>query len=1375
MKKQWTKIAIVGMSCIFPGAGSTGIFSGNLKNKKSAIIPVPRSRWTIEPDRAVDKTGMPDRAVSDRAGLLTGFSFDPAGFALPPSLLTGLDPVLQLSLAAGRDLIDTLSVQDELRKRTGIILAAISLPTDQCSRFAWDLLCRGKQTRPTAAETLGMGIVSLPAALTARALGLKGGCFTLDAACASSLVAVKLACDHLVAKKADMMIAGGVSRPDSLYTQIGFTQLSALSPSGRCAPFDRTADGLVVGEGAGMVALKRLEDAIDAHDTIFGVITGAGVSNDLEGSLVTPASEGQKRAMQQAYGHAGWTIDDLQYMECHGSGTPVGDRVELSSIQAMIEQAGAKKEGKAGLCIGSVKSMIGHLLTAAGAAGLIKTLLALNQRFLPPSLNFSSPLPGSILSGPLVHVQTEPEDWKVPSSDTTRKAGISAFGFGGINAHILVEEFEKDARIHALSFPGEPAPASCDCAIVGMGVISPPAEELDIFKDLVFKSIKGQTALPGKRFRTAGIHDGFEKLGFYFKKIVTFPGEFHIPPNQLDDILPQHIILLKAVNQALADAGIAARPLENELPRTRFGAAAGIEFDFGATDFHLRWKAECLDKTLIDDIAPPLTFNRTLGALGGMAASRLAREFKIAGPCFTLSAGSVSGIKAIETGILSLQAFETDVFISCAVDMACDVRQFVLNDTIHPFDTAPNRIPASEGAGALVLKRLDQAIEDGDRIYAVVKGTGGRSGGELAQEVSCDTRILEQRCHESLESAINEACTTLHDIGLFETGPVFWDNSEHNFLTKALKDSPSPAFTMAASAVGDARTASGIFSIISASLHLYHDRLQGSGKQAAVSSLSTDGACCHAILEQYHTKAAHILQVADKISIPGKKPQKTPGEPVLLKPCRAPIPEAVFNRLNPGSFSGFSKSPSLTGKQKPGITPRTIAATAKATADAHEAFLEFTHNNLKALEAQFNALTRLQQPGGTPERYARKEPVLFDRAQCLEFATGRAGSVLGPGFDIIDTYPVRVRLPDEPLMLVDRILDIQGEKCGMTSGKIVTQHDVLEGAWYLDGGRAPVSICIEAGQADLFLCSWLGIDHVVKGNRRYRLLDAKVTFHRPLPVPGETIEYHIEIDRFLKQGDIYLFFFHYKGYIDQTLFISMRDGCAGFFTPEETMSSGGIILKAQDRAKVTDQKRARFLVPVEKESYTQEQVEALRKKDMGSAFGKLFMNRRVSESIALPSDKMHLIDRVLELDPGGGRYGLGFISAEADITPDKWFLTCHFIDDKVMPGTLMYECCAHALRIFTQRIGWISEDSRVYYDVILNNESDLKCRGPVTPDTRKARYDIEIKQIGYNPEPYVIADAHMFADDLQIVHYRDMGLTLRGITQKKLELFWSQP
>ena len=151
---------------------------------------------------------------------------------------------------------------------------------------------------------------------------------------------------------------------------------------------------------------------------------------------------------------------------------------------------------------------------------------------------------------------------------------------------------------------------------------------------------------------------------------------------------------------------------------------------------------------------------------------------------------------------------------------------------------------------------------------------------------------------------------------------------------------------------------------------------------------------------------------------------------------------------------------------------------------------------------------------------------------------------------------------------------------------------------------------------------------------------------------------------------------------------------------------------------------------------------------------------------------MRLIDRVLTLDPNGGRYGLGMIQAQADIHPDDWFLTCHFMDDPVMPGTLMYECCAHTLRVFIQRMGWVTDKPGVCYEPVVGVESILKCRGPVTPQTRHVVYQVEIRELGYAPEPYVIADAHMFADGHHIVMFRNLSLKMTGITRRDIETFW---
>ncbi|MBU8850068.1 MAG: polyketide synthase, partial [Desulfobacterales bacterium] len=258
MLKKIDKTAVVGMAGVFPQALDTRQFLDNIIHKRESVITVPAHRWIGPVNDFISHQTLPDKAISSKAGLIENFHFDPDGFLVDKDLLSYLDPLHQLVLHAGRDAFLQCSHTKEDKKRTGVILAAIALPTDTSSQISWQIICNDNKNYKKIApkDFLSAGVVSLPAAILARAMGFEGGCFTLDAACASSLYSIKLACEHLHLKKADIMVAGGVSRPDSLYTQIGFSQLQALSPSGRCSPFDKNADGLVVGEGTGIVVLK---------------------------------------------------------------------------------------------------------------------------------------------------------------------------------------------------------------------------------------------------------------------------------------------------------------------------------------------------------------------------------------------------------------------------------------------------------------------------------------------------------------------------------------------------------------------------------------------------------------------------------------------------------------------------------------------------------------------------------------------------------------------------------------------------------------------------------------------------------------------------------------------------------------------------------------------------------------------------------------------------------------------------------------------------------------------------------------------------------------------------------------------------------------
>ena len=288
----------------------------------------------------------------------------------------------------------------------------------------------------------------------------------------------------------------------------------------------------------------------------------------------------------------------------------------------------------------------------------------------------------------------------------------------------------------------------------------------------------------------------------------------------------------------------------------------------------------------------------------------------------------------------------------------------------------------------------------------------------------------------------------------------------------------------------------------------------------------------------------------------------------------------------------------------------------QARSEAHRAFLRVAHGTAELIGRHLAYQLELLESGGpfsrtpsTSDDGESVEPaaiqVLFDRRQCLELATGSVAAVFGPEFAEVDRLPSRVRLPDEPLMFVDRILALEGTPRSLESGRIVTEHIIRQDAWYLDGDRVAACVAMEAGQADLVLSGYLGVDFLTRGQSVYRLLDANVTFHRGLPVVGEVMRYDIRITRFFRQGTTILFRFEYDATVGDEPLITMRDGCAGFFTAEELAAGKGIKLGGLD-SRIRRQSgidAEADLIAVHPTRLDESAVEALRQGDLAMAFG----------------------------------------------------------------------------------------------------------------------------------------------------------------------------
>ncbi len=2029
-------IAIVGYGGVFPGARSLDEFWHRIEYGEDTSCPVPAGRWILDPNSIQDATpGTPDRVYTDRGCFIQGFQLDPTGLDLPGDLLSALDASIHLLLEAGRNAWASARTDPVDRRRVGVVLGNIALPTEAVSELCEEvmgeaqILSPGSEGNPNPArgraglnsshrvrEDLSSAgpadsaqalaafrsrrsdfdprryVSGLPAGVLAQALGLGGGTCTLDAACASSLYALKLACDELRAGRADAMLAGGLSRPDSLYTQMGFCQLRALAHTGRCTPFEAASSGLIVGEGAGVLVLKRLADARRDGDSIHAIIRGIGLSNDLDGNLLSPSSEGQLRALKQAYQQAGWSPGSVDLIECHATGTPVGDAVEFESLSKLWRG----ESWQPGQCVlGAVKANIGHLLTAAGSASLIKVLLALKHGILPATANFRQPAEKIPLAGSPFRILQESQPWPRRAVATPRRAAINGFGFGGINAHVLIEEWLGDvnrerngvgtrrasacvpgagsgiasepasnslpempaAEVGGSEFParhrkplngGECSPeptTAVPVAIVGLAAHVGSWPTLQAFQERVFGG--GSEVLPAR--------DGRPFPGFFLTDLALPVNRYRIPPKELAELLPQQALMLEVARAALADA---------QTPKpapARAGVCIGLGLDLRTTDFHFRWATLAAGR---ESQAPALTADRTLGALAGINASRIAKEFHFGGQSFTVCTEDCSGTKALEIAVRALQTGELDMALAGAVDVAGDprtllgtnaVRPFSLAGVARPFDTHGDGVLPGEGAVALVLKRLDDAQRDGDRIYAIVRGIGSASGGGIggafeapvapALDVTHPSRIGAPRtAEEALDRAYAEAGVDPASVGYLETNSTarpeddlreiqvldtFFGSSRRKFscrLGSAMAD------------VGHTGAATGLVAVVKASLALYQevlpplrgllqplaglatsptllarpfpqpwvrDRVNGP-RRAGVSTASVDGNFMHVVLEACEGQTSEraqtereqpvetrrdalfvaaaaapagllkqiealrslatsvgretivalarrwwganaagsagetptapwvvalvtqdvaqllrllesardcvqrsaspdtstlprqdrdrlfftppdqrikggiafvfpgagntfpemgrelalrwpeILRAQDReneflasqmcadrfwnVASPanigtdhravicgqvalgtmvsdlavsfGLKPDamvgyslgeatglfalrawaardemlrrvtrstlfsedltgkpeqlrrvwrvpvgqpsvewlaglvdrpatevraaiasreriyilivNTPRECViggdatevralvaklschwwpldgvstvhceLLRPFeeayrelhrfptaapasvrffsggwgREYIPDRetaaaaivaqasdcvdfprvvraaydagmrVFLEMGPGNScsrmigqilhgrphvarslcasaqepilailgvlgqlvaegiavdlkklsggearavtnlsapvetrcvrirvvsplfatdaSGRVPAPAAAGRtlaprldawmeEGPGVeatapefsdgTPTTAAeagdpfeteffqgmADSQAAAiNAHQAYLNFTQgvgetlaqtvrsqlglisalageetavgtnrhlatarhgagNELASRSREHQSVpsepARMELPDEGSHSLDRRTPTL-DRAACLEFARGAVAQVLGAQFSAVDDYPTRVRLPDEPLMLVDRILEIEGEARSMTHGRVVTEHDILSGAWYLDGGHIPTCIAVEAGQADLFLSGFLGIDFETKGLAVYRLLDAKVCFHCGLPGPGAVIRYDIRIDGFFRQGSTWLFRFNFEATVAGRPFLTMTEGCAGFFSAAELSGGRGIVRTAMDLEPRPGKRPADWeeLVAVGVESYSAEQLDALRVGDLATCFGPEFSGLNLQHPITLPAGQMKLVHRIPRLDPTGGRFGLGWVRGEADIHPDDWFLTCHFVDDRVMPGTLMFECCLHTLRVLLLRLGWVVEQDLAVLEPVPGVVSQLKCRGQVLDTTAVVTYEISIKEIGYQPEPYVIADALMFADGKAIVEIGNMSLRYAGVTRDLLQATWA--
>lgn len=862
------KVAIIGMSCLFPGAETPKDFWRNLLEGQDARSRVTDDKAGVPVGHFYDpRKGVPDRFYCMHGGYVRDFVMDPTGFQVPEPFVRDLDDVFQWPLHVAREALRDAGYlgREETLAGCGVILGNLSMPTKSSNHLfvpiyhevvesCLRVLLQKEDFRlapfapPRDVSSWNRRTAGYPAALIAKALSLCGPYFALDAACASSLYSVRLACDLLLTRKADMMLAGAVSAADPLFVHVGFSIFQAYpEESERSAPLDRDSAGLVAGEGAGMLVLKRWSDALRDGDRIYATVLGGGLSNDGRGqSVLSPNPKGQHFAFERAYESTGVDPGSIDFVECHATGTALGDKIELNSMDAYFGKHGAAP------LVGAVKSNLGHMLTAAGMAGLIKVILSMARGQIPGTINLREPQSSTnrVITADRIPSQTVP--W--PHKGSRRRTAASAFGLGGTNAHLILEadgaeggRVESEGRDVLGASRPEGARGLTRMAIVGMDAFFGPCEGLSLFHRTTYEGIQHFLPLPPDRWKGIeskpdllerfGFEDAEAPYGAYIEHFDVDFMHFKIPPMEDDRLIPQHLLALKVADAALRQTGIRQGEniaviiaMETELAlhqmKGRINLSSQFEQTFSEGEPFLDPEAR---RELLEIAQKSVhvvgKVNRMTSFIGNIMASRVSSVWDFSGPAFTVSSEESSVFKALEVARLLLDRNEVDAVVVGAVDLAggaehvlwrnkeCRVNQ---GPNTLSFDEGVNGWLVGEGAGAVVLKRLDRAERDGDRIFATIEGIGlarGLSGASVA---------------EACRRAFAEAAVEPSKVGYLEvsgSGVREEDEAEIPGLIEAYKGC-SQEFGCGIGSVkaniGHTFAASGIAGLIKSALCLYH-------------------------------------------------------------------------------------------------------------------------------------------------------------------------------------------------------------------------------------------------------------------------------------------------------------------------------------------------------------------------------------------------------------------------------------------------------------------------------------------------------------------------------------------------------------------------
>lgn len=1405
------EIAIVGIGCLFPGAENPEEFWQMLMSGNDVTSEVTAEDMGRDPSiYHSQKRGIPDKISYTKNGYIRDFNFDPYGYKVHPEKLIALDRIFHWSLYAAREALkDSGYLNDqEVLNKSGLILGNLSFATEHSSKlfssmhlktleyFVKELL--NYQDFSFNDPTSGLNIsldnaitASLPASIVCSGLGLGGIRYAIDSACSSSLYVMELASYYLNTGQVDMMLAGAVCGSERLNIIHGFNVLNAFPDQGNSAPFDESSEGIKIGEGVGIFVLKRLSDAEKNGDRIYAVIENIGLSNDGGGKhILSPSKKGQHLALKRAYQGS----EPVDYIECHATGTSLGDQTELNSIEEFF----ATKH-KIPL-LGANKAHTGHMLTASAMASMIKVIWAMKEGVIPATIGVENAIAtqnGVITSASIVCEHTP---W--PQTNKPKRAGINAFGFGGTNAHLILREYSPTST-QSTSLVLKPKQSKPSIpAIVGMHIHIGAVEGLEAFAKTLCESREVIESLPPERW--SGAEETLTEAppkAAYLDKFDLDCIAFKMPPKEAGSVLFDHLFMMKVADTALRDAGF-TRHQDFSNTAVIIATEMNLTVHRNITRLNMPWHLrECfqkfniqltdvqvnkLESVLKDSMSPCLYVEGVTGGIGNIVASRIAALWDFTGPAFTVSAQESSVYKAIEIAKFLLDFGTVDAVVVGAIDQAASWENVEWRKQLNQHNS---QFIFGEGAGAIVLKRKEDAQKSQNKIYATIESLAiiQENGNEVVSD------CVWQATRKSL--AIAEV--NPNEVGYIElnkTGIFAQDQNERVGLNTLYSLEHTNVGSVKEN-VGNTFVLSGMASIIKTSLCLYHRFIPSISPQQSVQSwqlssqqkkrfgavnmMSNDYSYAHLVLGegdyqeiQQNSQVAHqavskkgviktllngSARMRDVIlSDDNIKQFSTVKIPKLVKLT----PERSFSEnYSIGMQNTMRDNEALLRSQRSADRKQSIlekqylwnAKLQNLFLQIQDAFYERVSSNLTTnIEQAESGNLTLDIFPATPHQTIATIPsipadenkivhepkeIIWDLAEITEIVDGKISNVLGAYYQEMDKRPIRTRTPSPPFMFISRVTKMTAERGKLQPCMVEWEYDIPPDTFYAAHNTLSGLMILEASHAMLLALAYIGCDMMFEGQLRYRALSCQSECLDEFPSPGETIRGEVYIHKLIKAKNNLLLQYEYICYHKNRPLVRLNAN-SGYFSDADINNSKGLPAYTASPGQTIVKQNFSPPLTCDKTKFSDGDIQALQKGNFNICFGDAYQPQK---PYALASDKLLMINRILHVDPQGGTWGLGQVLGEVDIDPEHWVFNAHFKNDPVMPGTMLIEGCYQVVFFYMYYLGLHTKFNNCKPVFFSSLKSSTKFRGEVKREKNQVQFRVTVKELVNADEPYLIA------------------------------------